>query len=259
MMRGMTFIGPKHSFHLYVLALSLTFCTVPVMAQEPSAPAAPPPTWTGTAGAGLSFTSGNSDTTTFSVAFDITRDPKVRNVVKMTGLYLRGSQNSEATVNRTSLGFRDEYSMNARLFLFGQVDYLRDTFKLIDYLLAPTAGLGYAVVSTDAMKFSVDVGAGGVWEKNPGGDVSASGAVTVGESLEIQVTEAATIKHAVTALLKTTDFGDGLYTFSVGLGTKVSERVQLSVDVLSTYKSRPPTADTKKNDVAFVTSLAAKF
>ena len=40
---------------------------------------------------------------------------------------------------------------------------------------------------------------------------------------------------------------------------KVTETVQLSVDLLDTFKNKPPTADTKKNDVALVTSLAAKF
>jgi hypothetical protein len=39
----------------------------------------------------------------------------------------------------------------------------------------------------------------------------------------------------------------------------VTETVQLSVDLLDTFKNKPPTADTKKNDVALVTSLAAKF
>jgi hypothetical protein len=49
--------------------------------QPPVAPAEPPPgTWIGTAGAGMSLTSGNSGTVTYNVAFDVTRDPKTRNV-----------------------------------------------------------------------------------------------------------------------------------------------------------------------------------
>src|SRR5688572_12464046 len=64
-------------------------------------PPAPPQTWTGQAGAGVALTSGNSDTLTYNLAFDLTRDPKTRNVIKMNGLYLRGEQNDELTVNRT--------------------------------------------------------------------------------------------------------------------------------------------------------------
>lgn len=243
------------------LALLFTLASIPAAAQTPAAPApdAPPPTWTGTAGAGISLTSGNSDTTNYTVSFDVTRDPKTRNVLKATGLYLRGSQDGEATVDRLSLGFRDQYALTPRLYVFGQLDYLRDQFKEIDYLLAPTGGVGYKVVDSDALKFSVDAGAGVVWEKNPGFDVRTNGAITAGEKLEYNVTPTATIKHAATALWTADDFGDGLYTFSVGLGTKLSEVLQLSIDLLDTYKNQPPAAGIAKNDVAFVTAIAAKF
>jgi hypothetical protein len=43
------------------------------------------------------------------------------------------------------------------------------------------------------------------------------------------------------------------------VGVKVSEYLQLTVDLLDTFKNRPPNAATKKNDVAFVTALAVKF
>ena len=56
------------------------------VAQQPAAP--DPGTWIGSAGAGLALTSGNSDTLNFNVAFDVTRDPKTRNIMKWTGLYL---------------------------------------------------------------------------------------------------------------------------------------------------------------------------
>jgi hypothetical protein len=75
----------------------------------------------------------------------------------------------------------------------------------------------------------------------------------------LQLTPTATLKHATTGLWKANDLSDGLYTFSVGLATRISERLQLSVDVLDTFKNRPPTAATKKNDVALVTAISAKF
>ncbi len=227
-------------------------------AQAP-APPEPPKTWTGAAGVGVSLTSGNSDTMNYNLAFDLTRTPKARNVMKWNGLYLRGDQNSTVVVNRTSLGFRDEYALSGRTFLFGQVDYLRDTFKRIDYLVAPTAGVGVKVIDTDATKFSVDGGGGMVSEKNPGVDLRTSAALTAGEKLLLQLTPTASIKHAATGLWKVNDFSDGLYTFSLGLATKISERVQLSIDLLDTFKNRPPTAATKKNDVAFVTAITAKY
>jgi len=228
-------------------------------AQQPAAPPPDPGTWIGTAGAGLALTSGNSDTLTFNVAFDATRDPKTGNVMKWTGLYLRGEQNDALVANRLSLSFRDQYALTTRAYTFGQLDYLRDTFKLIDYLLAPTAGLGYKLVDTPITKFSTDGGLGVVWEKNPDLDVRTSVALIAGERLDHALTTTSTVKHATTALWKANDLADGLYTFSIGLGTRISEQLQLSIDLLDTFKNRPPTAATKKNDVAVVTAITAKF
>lgn len=242
-----------------LLALSCVLAPARAQAQAQTPPPEPPKTWTGTAGVGVSVTSGNSDTMNYNLAFDVTRTPKARNVMKWIGLYLRGDQNNTVVVNRTSLGFRDEYTLSGRTFLFGQIDYFRDTFKRIDYLVAPAAGVGYKVVDTDPVKFMVDVGGGSISEKNPGLDLRTSAAVTAGEKLVLQLTPTASIKHAVNGLWKANDFSDALYTFSVGLGTRISERLQLSIDLLDTFKNKPPTAATKKNDVAFVTAVTAKF
>jgi putative salt-induced outer membrane protein YdiY len=232
-----------------------------LVAQQPCpCPAAPDPgTWIGTASAGLALTSGNSDTLTFNVAVDVTRDPKTRNLMKWTGLFLRGEQEGSLVANRLSLAFRDQYTLNGRMYTFGQIDYLRDTFKLIDYLVAPTVGIGYKVLDTAPTKFSVDGGIGAVWEKNPGLDVSTSLALTAGERLEQALSTTATVRQAATALWKADDFSDGLYTFSIGVGAKMSNRLQLSIDLLDTFKNRPPTAATKKNDVALVTAITTTF
>ena len=240
------------------LALAAVLAPGTAFPQD-QAPPAPPPPWERSAGVGLAVTSGNSDTVSYNLAFDVTRRPKTRNVMRWAGLYLRGEQDGELIVNRTSLGYRDEYTLSGRTFLFAQIDYFRDTFKLIDYLAAPTAGVGFKVINTNPTQFSVDVGAGSVWEKNPDVDVRTSGAITGGERLTHQLTSTASIKHAITGLWKTHDMADGLYTFSVGLATRISDRVQLSIDLLDTLKNRPPTAATEKNDVALVTAITAKY
>ena len=67
------------------------------------------------------------------------------NVVKSDGLFLRGKSNDVLTAERLGLNVRDEYRINARTFVFGQNQYLRDEFKNIDYLLAPTGRIGYKI------------------------------------------------------------------------------------------------------------------
>jgi putative salt-induced outer membrane protein YdiY len=232
-----------------------------LFAQPPCPCAATPDQgkWIGTAGAGLALTSGNSDTLNLNLSFDATYDPKTKHVVKATGLYIRGDQNDVVVVNRLSLGVRDQYTLSGRAFAFGQLDYLRDTFKAIDYLVAPTAGVGYTVIDTMPTTFAVDGGLGVVWEKNPGVEVDTDVAVTAAERLQHVLTPTSNVHHAATALWKANDFNDGLYTFSVGAGAKLSGRLQLSVDLLDTLKNQPPVTAPKKNDVALVTSITATF
>jgi putative salt-induced outer membrane protein YdiY len=225
----------------------------------PAAPAAPPPgPWTGSIGGGVALTSGNTDTSTVNVTYDVTYDPKTKNVVKSDALYLKGKKDGEATVNRLGFNIRDQYSLRPRTFVFGQFQYLRDTFKAIDYLIAPTAGLGYKVIDTPRTALSVDGGVGGVWEKNPGSDVNSSAAVTATERITRKLSDTANLVEQLSGLWKT-DASDALYTFGIGLIASVTAKSQVKVELLDTYKSKPPTAATQKNDVAIIFSITYKL
>ena len=253
-----------HSSARLALAGVLTLlCSSVASAQDPCPcppPAPPPPpVWTGSASAGLGLTSGNTDTRNVNLAFEATRDAKTKNVLKFGALYLWSEQDGEASANRLSFLARDEYSLTARSFVFGQVQYLRDPFKEIEYLIAPTGGLGYKVVDTDRTKFSVDAGLGGSWEKNTGLDVEFSGAVTAGEQFSHKLSANASITEAVGALWKMDDFGDALYTFGAGISASLTSRTSIKLELLDTYKSKPPSDDVKKNDVALLASLVYKF
>ena len=229
-------------------------------AQTPApAPPAPMSPLSGSAGFGLSLTQGNSDTLNLSITADALYDPKTKNVMKGNTLFLRGRQNGVVSVNRVSGTFRDEYSASGRTFLFGQVDTLHDTFKAIDYLVAPTAGVGYKVIDTKRSQLAIDAGVGAVIEQDTGVTSRSGGAITLSEKLVHQLTDTTTLKHSVNALLKTSDFSDGLYTFQAGIAAKINSRLQLSIDVLDTFKSQPLDPALKKNDVAVVTGVVAKF
>ena len=101
------------------LTLNWALCASSALAQQPPAPPAEPPPgiWSGTAGAGVSLTSGNTDTVNYNVAFDITRDPKTRNVQKGRGLFLRGEQEDVLTANQLALAFRNQFALTSRAYL----------------------------------------------------------------------------------------------------------------------------------------------
>ena len=228
---------------------------VPAWAQPPAAPKI----WTVAASAGLALTHGNKDSSTVNAAYDLTYDPQTRNVVKSDALFIRGKTEGELNASRLGANVRDEYKLRDGLFVFAQNQFLQDEFKNIDYLVAPTGGVGVKLFDTMQTKLSVDAGAGAVWEKNPGFDVRSSGAVTASEKLSQTLTATTTLTQSIAALWKTKDWDDALYTFGVGVAVTISTHTQLKVEVLDTYKNLPPLPTIQKNDVAMLMTFVYKM
>ena len=119
--------------------------------------------------------------------------------------------------------------------------------------------VGFGALPLVAAKGSAfDGGLGGVWEKNPGFDVRSSGALTAGQKLAQELSSTVSLTESVTALWKMNDWDDALYTFGAGIAVAMSEHLQLKVEVLDTFKNRPPLETVRKNDVAFLTAIVFK-
>jgi putative salt-induced outer membrane protein len=235
--------------------LALTLLVAPrVFGQAP-----PPKMYTGSLGGGIALTGGNTDTKNFNLTFNLLRDPKTNNVFKSTATYLRGSQFDILNLDRTAINLRDEYTVSGRTFVFGQIDYLRDQFKDIIFLWAPVAGVGYNILKTDSTKLGVDGGAGGFLERNPGRDVSRSGSIKAGQSLQQRISSMAAFTESLSTLWKTSDFGDSLTGFNLGVTTSVASKLELKIEFIDSYKNKPPSIRVKKNDTAFVTAFVVKF
>lgn len=239
----------------------LTLPLVLALAGSAHAQTTPPPhqIWTVNASAGIASTAGNTDTSTINAAYDFVYDPLTKNIVKSDALYLRGKNNDQLAADRLNWNIRDQYRINGRTYVFAQNQYLRDKFKQIDYLIAPTGGIGYKVLDTPESKLDVDAGIGGVFEKNPGFDVRKSGAVTFGEKFVQKLTSTATFTQSFAGLWKTSDFDDSLYTIGAGIAVSISARTQLKFEVLDVYKNKPPLATLKKNDIATLMAIVLKI
>lgn len=250
-----------HKFTRYALSLwaAGALFTAATFAQDPAAPP-PDPVWKGNVGAGLSLTGGNTDTANYSLSFEATRDPKSRNLMRFTGLYLRSDQSDVKTSERLRFTFRDEYTLSDRVFVYGDMGYVRDPFKEIDYLLNPQAGLGWKAYQTDRMTFGLDGGLGVVWERNTFlEDTQSSGSINAGQQFEFQISEGTKFVQNLAALWKMDDFEDSLVHFAVGLATRLTSRTELKVEFIDDYKNVTPSPDVKKNDTAFLTSVIFNF
>lgn len=239
---------------LLALLPAATFAQAPVAAPPP-----PPPGWTGSIGAGLAATKGNTDTSTVNVGADVLRDYGTDVLFKATGLLLKGSNNGVSNVDRSQGDARVDYRLSPRLSAFGLTTFARDNFKAIDYLLAPTAGLSYKVVALPRTEWTVDGSAGVVFEKNKGLDVDTSGAIIAAEKLVHKLGEKSKFTHAATGLWKLKDFDDAFYTVSAGLLTSLAGNFDLKTEFLSTYKNKLTNTALKKADQAIVVSVVYKY
>jgi putative salt-induced outer membrane protein YdiY len=219
----------------------------------------PPAPWTGSVAAGLAVTAGNSSTTTTNLAFTVESDKTKDNVFRAEGLNIRSSRDGDAIVDRTSLQAQDDFNLTQRTYVFGRFQYLRDVFKSIDYLLAPTGGVGYRLVNTPITTLNADIAGGIVVEKNPGLEKQTSAAIEAGEKAMHKLSDSATLTQSLTGLWKVDDFNDSLVTFQAGLATDITPRTQLKVDFLDTYKNKPPSVLVKKNDTALLMAFVFKF
>lgn len=239
-----------------LVLFALFAVTAPAFAQ---APPEPPKIWTVAASAGLAITSGNSDTSTINAAYDIVWDPQRRNIFKSDALFLRGKTDDELTANRLMLNVRDEFKLTSLVYVFALNQFLKDQFKDIDYLVAPTIGIGFNLIDTPETKFNVDTSVGGVWEKNPGLEVNASGALAFGERFQQRITANTTLTQAFTALWRMNNFDDSLYTLSLGLAASMSTRTQLKVEFQDIYNSLPPLPTIQRNDIAVLMAIVYKI
>ena len=245
---------------LAVLALGASSLFV---SAPPARADCPPPAenlgWVGSVGAGLALTGGNTDTKTFNVGGSATSDAKKRNVLKLDGLYLRTATGGETTVNRTGLGFRDEYGLGKRSFAFGEVRFLHDQFKDIKYLVSPLVGVGYKLVDQEKAVLSIDGAVGAAIEESEEGESTNSGAFHAGESLVWKLTPNATFGEGATGLWKTNDTADALYHFEASLSASVNKRFELKIAFTDDYKNKPTSATLKKNDTALLANIVYKF
>jgi putative salt-induced outer membrane protein YdiY len=236
----------------------------PAAAQEPPPPAPaaaspPPPLLTGNVSFGLGVTSGNSQTTNFNGGYELRYSPSPRNVVKSSGLFLYGETEGVRSNEQYGLNARDEFTPNARFFLYGEFRFLHDRFKGIDYLVSPTGGVGYKIVERRRATFFVSTGVGGAWESDYGSHFRRSGAVTADQKLTIRLIRTASVGQSFYALWNVTDVHDGLYVFRANVTAALGGRMQLKVEVADTYKTKLPATTRENNDVALIASVVYRF
>ena len=245
------------SFRLALLRIALVVLPVRTLVAQDAAP--PRPTWVGSFGAGLAVTSGNTNTSNWNLSFKAKRERPTGLILNADGLVIRGKKNGRPSLDNTVLNSRVEIRFADKSYVFGQMAYLRDPFKSIEYFFAPTAGLSYRFYNTDDGSFSVNASAGASWESNPGKPVKSKSAVAFGQRFTRALSKTATLTQGFAGNVVANDVGDGLYSTSVGVAASVTNRTQMKVEVLNTYRTTPPLATIERSDLSTLMSFVFTF
>lgn len=237
-----------------VLALSALGGALNARAGEAAPP--PPPRWNSTFTAGLTLTSGNSDTLTATALLGTEKKwDKNEAALGIDGAY--GEQDDEKNVEILH-GF-GQYNrlFTERLFGLIRVDALHDAIADVEYRVTISPGLGYYFIKTSTNFLRGEIGPGVVFEK-VGGETDTYLTMRVAERYEHQLTKTAKLWQFAEYLPEVSDWQNYVINAEIGIDVAISTKWSLRAYIQDTYDNKPAPGR-KHNDVKVVAGTAYKF
>lgn len=130
----------------------------PAFAQASSSEAEESP-WAGKASLGYLSTSGNTDTTSYNTAFEISYAiNKWKHTFKAAA---NGAEESDMTTAEAyQAGWKSAYDISEHSYLFGQANWRKDRFAGVNEQLSEAIGYGRRIIDTPIHLLSAEAGAG---------------------------------------------------------------------------------------------------
>ena len=225
--------------------------------------------WRGNGGAAAAFTSGNSSPSTLSLAIDMARATAEDKISLGGNVNYGKSKSAGVTTTNTDkwAGFGQyDWNLSPKLFVFGKLGLEGDKVAKLDLRSLVAAGVGYKIVDTKELSFSVFGGAAYSTDKYSvaqtiGGKTDtrfSRSSLFVGEESAHQLTASTTFKQRLELYPGMSGDKALIAKFNAGLAVAMSGTVSLNVGVTDTYNSKPP-AGQKKNDVGVFTGVNVKL
>ncbi|WP_343610877.1 DUF481 domain-containing protein [Novosphingobium sp.] len=113
--------------------------------------------WKGQGQAGITATSGTTDTTGVSLGLNLVRNGiKWRHTVIASANYAR--QNRVTTANQHAVSYQIDYKFNDRFFVMGLASWEGDRFSGFERRFSETLGAGYTAIKTPTMTLNLTAG-----------------------------------------------------------------------------------------------------
>lgn len=137
-----------------IMAMAL-LSPITLMAQQPQ----PEGPWSGKATLGYLATSGNTENSTLNTGFEVGYTTgKWAHEFKAAAI--NASEDNVTTAEAYDAGWKSEWDMSDKDFLFGRLNWRKDRFGAFDTQFAQTVGYGRRLIDLDKHKLNAEVGAG---------------------------------------------------------------------------------------------------
>ncbi len=255
----------KHICQFALVLLSAAgAASVHAQIQTNPIPAKPKAVWKSSVAAGLTLTSGNSDTTLATLTADTDgKWGQSELSVGADGAYGRSKTQGQANTTTTAEllhGFTQyNYLFTERFYGYGRVEGMHDGVADLKYRASLSAGAGYYFIKNTNTDLSADVGPGYVFQKQD--DASTTYAsLRVGEKFHQALSDRARLWETAECSPQVDKFNNYIINAELGIEADLNKNKSLALRsyVTDSFNSEPAPGF-KKNDLTWVTAIAYKF
>ncbi len=237
---------------------SLVLCAVAFVAlAAPLAADEPPPVWSGSGELSYVSTSGNTDTQTLGLGFNVEYKPGVWTSNLKLG-YIRAETDGDLTAEKITGLLGTKRSVSERFDVYGRTTFLRNKFAGIDSSWGLEAGGSYKALTGDRHFLDLSLGLGYTAEDRltePNRDFAMS---TVGADYKWKISESTDFTNEFRYFYDFDDSDDWRISNTTALSTAINSIFSLKASYALVYLNQPAVGFEKRDSVTSI-ALVAKF
>lgn len=216
-------------------------------------------------GAGASYTSGNSSSTTLSLTADAVRATK-EDKITLYGNLQYARANGVTSNNRAKAGGRYDWNLSSDLFAFGALDGEMNKPANLSSRISPSAGMGWHVIKTADTTFDVFGGAAYTADRyvnatlidNTARSSYSYWSLVLGEESTHALSDTTAFKQRLVIKPNLTNSGMYTATFDAGVSVAMTKTLNLTAG-LSVNHNSDPGVGYKSTDTLLTTGVSMKF
>ncbi|MCC5795016.1 MAG: DUF481 domain-containing protein [Chromatiales bacterium] len=155
--------------------------------------------WSGSVRFGYVAVGGNTDSETVNFRTRVNYD-RNRWHHTFTASAVGASQDDQTTAEAYRASLNSQWDINPQVFVFGDLDYLKDKFSGFDQQISEVLGLGWRALKTDRQRLDLTIGAGARQSRLRDGSSDNEAVGKAGLDYTWQISETASFNQAGTAV-----------------------------------------------------------